>query len=366
MVVSHGVGSGIKKQEIDQLKNNGIIFFDVPSLEKSSNSRKIFLCLKATLKKPTMLRYWRKLETWSRMELFSGYYIWERIRELHPDIVHIHFGHRASILANFEIKQPVVVTWHGYDVNCVPKSRGIGIYNNLFQKSWKHTVGSNFAKKRIISLGALDENVSVIPLGIDLKHFSFVERQIIADSPFKVISVGRLDEVKGHKYLIQAVSELVNSGLKLELEIIGDGPLKNELRRLVLATRNSDNIYLLGAKTSKEVFKRLKTAALFCLTGIEASNGSIETQGMVFAEAQATGLPVIGSAIGGIPESLIDQKTGFLCPPGDIQSIKNAIKFFLKNPQVITEFGREGRNFVEHKFSMINMADAFEKLYHSL
>jgi len=86
----------------------------------------------------------------------------------------------------------------------------------------------------------------------------------------------------------------------------------------------------------------------------------------VFAEAQATGLPVIGSAVGGVSESMIDAHTGMLCPPSNVVSIRQAILFFLENRQAINEFGARGRSFVESEFALNHMTDAFDSLYQSL
>jgi colanic acid/amylovoran biosynthesis glycosyltransferase len=292
---------------------------------------------------------------------------WERrlaISAAGADFVHVHYGTFAGALHRFGLPEGSLVTWHGYDANEVPRRRGEAMYRELFAGPYRHTVGSSFMSERLVQLGADPGSISLIPMGIDLERFPFVSREPLRPgAAMRLVSVGRLDEMKGHRFLIQAVARLLDDGRDLDLRIIGDGPLAGHLRRQVQATGHADRINLLGAQPSEQVAEELAGAHLFALTGVVASTGRVETQGVVFAEAQATGLPVISCDVGGVSDSLIDGETGVLCPPGDVDAIARAIASFIDDPAKVEAFGRRGREFVEERFSVETMLDSFERLY---
>jgi colanic acid/amylovoran biosynthesis glycosyltransferase len=292
---------------------------------------------------------------------------WERLLAIAaagPDLVHVHYGTFAGALHRFGLPEGSVVTWHGYDANEVPRRRGDAMYRELFAGPYRHTVGSSFMRERLVQLGADPATISLIPMGIDLDRFPCVPRESLGPgATLRLVSVGRLDEMKGHGFLIQAAARLLDDGRDIDLRIIGDGPLAGDLHRQVQATGHADRIKLLGAQPSEQVTQELARAHLFALTGVVASTGRVETQGVVFAEAQATGLPVIACNVGGVSDSLIDGETGVLCPPGDVEAIASAIASFMDDPAKLECFGRRARAFVEERFSVETMLDSFERLY---
>ena len=363
-VISCGVGESISFSEVKEIDLIGVRRFNIPCFGKNRICNFIRI-LATTIRHLKMVQYWFPKYPLSRSEIFWSRSVWEKIQYINPDVIHIHLGIRAASLVRYKASRKAIVTWHGYDANCLPNKRGDNMYRELFQTSLQHTVGSAFMQKRLEYLGASSEKISKISMGIDLNYFAYKERLNIPFKPLRIISVGRLEEVKGHTFLIQAVIELLDKGEEIELRIIGDGSLKNQLSMQAAASQYSSAIQLLGAKKSSEVLTELYAANLFCLTGVAAVSG-IESQGVVFAEAQATGLPVVGSSIGGVPDSLIAGKTGLLCPPGDVPAIKRAIRFFIKDREAISAFGRQGRAFVESKFSLGMMLDSFESVYQSI
>jgi colanic acid/amylovoran biosynthesis glycosyltransferase len=174
-----------------------------------------------------------------------------------------------------------------------------------------------------------------------------------------------LDEVKGHTFLIQAVSELCSEGIPVSLAIIGDGPLRGQLEEQISSSDGGRAIALLGAKKREDVREALLDSDVFALAGVVSQSGAAETQGLVLIEAQAVGLPVVCTRVGGVPDSINDGETGILCEPGNITAIKKAIRFFAEHPDERFRYGKAGRHFVEGKFSVERMLDAFEKLYES-
>lgn len=363
-VISCGPGAGIQPDEIDEIDLSGVKRVDVTCFGRNRFSN-LYSLLKILVRSPKMIQHLFPAGPWTRREMFLAHEVWKKIKWVEPDILHIHFGHKAGLLSRYSTlpAATTIVTWHGYDANCMPRLRGKSMYKELFLKPVRHTVGSSFMQQKLENLGAQSAYITQIPMGIDLDYFTYKSRYYSHINPLRIIAVGRLDEMKGYTFLIQAVSEILNEGVDIQLRIVGDGPLKQELETQILNTRNPSKIQLIGAKRKHEILSELHAADLFCLTGVEASSGRIETQGIVFLEAQATGLPVIGSAIGGVSDSLVDGETGLLCFPKNPSSIKKAIKFFVENNEAINEYGENARKFVELNFSINNMLDAFEALY---
>lgn len=283
------------------------------------------------------------------------------------DILHVHFGMFAIPI--FQLKDAgllngdVVVTWHGVDANVYPRKYGEDIYRELIARQAVHTVGSHFMLHRLEQLGSDGSGVHLVPMGIDLEYFSNIDRDFIAGSALRVVSVGRLAEMKGHIYLIHAIANLIKQDKNVNLTIIGEGPERSTLEDIISQFSLEKKIYLLGAQSTAEVRAIMRKSHIFALTGICAKDGFVETQGVVFAEAQASALPVIGSRVGGVPDSLEEYKTGLLCAPGNVDQIMDAILFFINNPSAVREFGIAGREFIERSFSIEGMIDKFEEIY---
>jgi colanic acid/amylovoran biosynthesis glycosyltransferase len=186
-------------------------------------------------------------------------------------------------------------------------------------------------------------------------EFPFKERSLQENEEVKLLSVGSLVPVKGHEYLIKALNVLRHDHpeVKFNLEIVGDGELKEELENLIIDLSLENYVTLSGFKTQNELIHIYLNAHLFIHPSIETNTGSKEAQGLVIQEAQATGLPVIASRIGGIPEGLIENKTGILVNEKDIEGLKNAVLEMLDRSNQWGEMGRKGRIFVEQEFDVV-------------
>lgn len=292
------------------------------------------------------------------------------IRRWRPEVVHIHYGDHASNLLGLAggLVDPArcIVTWHGYDINAAQVVAYHGAYARLLGLPVRHSVGSQFVRRRLEALGAPSPAISVVPMGIDLERFAFRPRGYRRGEPLRLFSVGRLEPVKGHDVLIAAVSRLRAEGLPVTVRIAGGGRLQGELQRQIDAAGLGDHVHLLGAVPAVTVAQEMQTAHLFALTGVAEASGKVESQGVVYAEAQATGLPVIGARMGGVPEALVDGQTGRLCEPGDVGSVCEAIRFFADDPERIGRFGAAGREFVARSFSIDLTIDRFESLYREI
>jgi colanic acid/amylovoran biosynthesis glycosyltransferase len=149
----------------------------------------------------------------------------------------------------------------------------------------------------------------------------------------------------------------------IEMTIIGEGPLKNRITRLINVLGLSKEISLPGFIPHKEVYNQMKKSHIFILPSITSSSGAKEGIPNVLMEAQATGLPVISTYHAGIPELVLDGESGYLVKEGDIPNLANNLINLIENPDLRMEFGKKGRKHVEKQFNLDKQVKKLEEIY---
>ncbi len=263
------------------------------------------------------------------------------------DVVHCHFGPNGLIgafLKDCGLASRLVVTFHGSDINSYPNRYGTRVYATLYDRADAVTAGSSFIKGKLIANGCPEEKISLLPAGIRIEERSgapFAQRR-----PQSILSVGRLVEVKGYRYAVEALTLLRKQFPRLQLEIVGDGPERPELEALASRLGVSPNLRFLGSKSDVEVAELYRQSSVFVLPSIRARDGAEEGQGLVLQEAQAAGLPVVSTKVGGIPEGVRDGCTGFLVDQKDPAALAERIGELLADEGMRERMGRAARDFV--------------------
>lgn len=235
----------------------------------------------------------------------------------------------------------LIVTFHGTDINAVPGKYGRNIYRPLFASADRVTVGSSFIRGKCIAHGCPPEKITVLPMGIPLRP---LPQKTNYGAYF--LSVGRLTEVKGFRYSLEAFSLIAPEYPDTRYYIAGAGPLLDSLTRTIKTLNLVGRVSLLGEKTDRELASLYLNALAFIIPSIRAGDGSEEGQGLVVQEAESYGLPVIGAATGGIPDGVIQGVTGWLVPEKSPRDLAEKMTFFLKNPDARRRFGEAGKRFV--------------------
>lgn len=366
-VVAREIGKNISSNEINKIDSLNVQRIYIDFIRTSNAKRKILneimKLILLFLRHPSLYNFFKKNKKWSRYEMLWSARAAKLINSKQPTIVHIHQGFLAAQLYNFNLNSKIITTWHGHDANVKPRVFGEDLYHSLFKKDAIHTVGSTFMFNRLINLGCPRAKIKNIPMGIDLNSFDYVDRSKKRIKNLDLISIGRLDEMKGHKYLINALSILKSRDILINLKIIGDGPLKKELKNQIKEKNLSVNINLLGSQNSEFIIKELAASDLFVLAGVVADSGRVETQGVAIIEAQASGLPVIVTDVGGVSESLLPSKTGQLVASRDATAIADAITNYINHKELLSKHGRAGHEFVKKNFSIQRMLQSFEEVY---
>ncbi len=316
-----------------------------------------------TLDSLNFFRYRRKaislglLHEWLPSQSFSQDY----------DVIHCHFGpngQRALLMQEVRGTQvPIITSFHGYDANRLPRTYGSGLYKTLFKQGDLFTVGSEFMRRRILSLGAPANRIVKLPMGVDISRYQFVERRKAKDDELRLLTIARLVEVKGIEYALRAVAIVKKKYPRLIYQIAGDGPLRNELEALAKELGLDQAVEFIGAVTQEDALSLYETAHCFILPSIVTESGEEESQSVVLAEAQASGLPVIATAIGGIPESIRDGESGLLVPSRNPEALAYAILCLADHPEKWGRMGQAGRAHVEKGFNLEKLNDRLVELY---
>jgi len=167
--------------------------------------------------------------------------------------------------------------------------------------------------------------------------------------------IARLSPVKGHKYLLMAVKELLKQYPRLEVLIIGDGPAKKELVELTMSSDLGRCTFIEESTIDTRI--PLSIMDVFVLPSVQ------EGLGLSVLEAMAAGVPVVASNVGGVYSLIKDAETGFLVPPKDPVALANAISRMLADKKSALAMANTAREKVKEKFSLQDMAERVEAVY---
>lgn len=268
--------------------------------------------------------------------LFFG--LWLKIKKIGKgyDKVHAHWIIPQGIVQSF-LGGRYTITGHGGDVT----SLNIGIIKKLkvrcLNKAKNITVVSKALEEEVKKLYP-KAKVEIISMGCDTLKFGkayFKKNYFDQDNKKVILFVGRLAEKKGVTYLIDAMKYIDG-----KLVIVGDGPLKNSLMKQ--AERYGDRIVFWGAKTHEELKTIYASADIFVAPSVTAKDGDKEGLGLVLLEAMASGLPVVGSDSGGIPEIVKDGYNGFLVAERDVEGLAKRINILLNSDRIRNKFSENG------------------------
>lgn len=193
-----------------------------------------------------------------------------------------------------------------------------------------------------------------VNLGIDIEKFQPIKKE--DKNIVEFLFVGRIVPIKNIPFLINGFIEAYKENKNMVLNIVGEGD-KEEVELVKNLARGYTNIKFLGKKSGSELVEQYQNSDVFILTS------NYDNYPNVVFEAMASGLPVIGTNVGGIPSQVIDKKTGYLVELNNIEQLKNRILEFASNKEVSEEFGQAGRERVEQEFSWDKSAEQLETIY---
>jgi len=294
--------------------------------------------------------------------LLAAHAVFPQVRSFAPDLIFSFFLYPdgyAALKTGQKLSVPVTAMSIGSDLNRMPDP----IYSHHVQTLLKgldflFTV-SDELRNKALSLGASQDKTRTILNGCDRSVF-FVRnkhearRELRIEGTAKVILyVGRMDKKKGLRELVSAVSKLREGGLNAQAYLVGDGPDRLSVQRLILSAKASGYIHLKRPCAFEEVPKWMAAADVVTLPSyMEGCPNTV-------LEAVNCGRPVVATNVGGIPE-LLSSECGKLVPPRDPVALANALRHVLQanwDSEAISESMRRGWDLVTE-----DLLETFESL----
>ena len=301
--------------------------------------------------------------------LFSA--LVRRVRALHHrmpiDLIHAHgplpAGH-AALLLKRELGLPFVVSVHGLDAYAdrqVPGRPGEWcrrVSRLVFQSADRVICISEHVREQVLT-GSPSTKTGLVYNGADPGLFRPAAEAIpLPPSGLQtIVSIGNLILIKGHDLLLRALAVLSEKHSSLSCDIVGDGPLRENLEALAKDLGVNDRVRFLGRQSRREVADLLRSATLFALPSF------YEGLGCVYLEAMATGKAVVGCRGQGIEEIIHHGRNGWLVVPNDVGDLTSGLATLLENAELRARIAIEGRRTVLQSFTIERQAESLLRIY---
>ncbi len=283
-------------------------------------------------------------------------------------LIRAYFGHGGirMLPVSKKLNIPLVTSFHGALVTSISKSWWyLRRQETLFEKGDLFLARSEDTKKEMVDLGCAPQKIVVHYGGVDVNKFRFRKKPPDGER-IKILMCGRFVEKKGFEYGIRAFAKLGKAHKSVALTLIGDGKLRGKMESLVDSLNLSPRVQFLGMLSHEEVQRQMEASDIFLSPNVTAWDGNREGIPNTIKEAMATGLPIVSTNHAGIPELVIDKKTGFLVPEKDIEGLVDRLGYLIAHPELWEKLGSQGREVVEEKFNLYKQTSRLEEIYAKL
>jgi colanic acid/amylovoran biosynthesis glycosyltransferase len=288
------------------------------------------------------------------------------LRRHGADLMHIYFGHTGVHLLPFieQWDKPCVVSFHGADVAHKPEIKDYpGKLRRLFNAVPLVFARSQSLADRLTQLGCPPEKLRINRTGIPLNEFPLVNREPPRDGKWKVVQACRLIPKKGVATSLRAFAIFKKDYPRAELFIAGKGPLQPELEMLAGGLGIARDVHFVGFLSQQKLHELYANAHLFVHPSEISPNQDQEGVPNSVLEAMATGLPVVATRHGGIPEAVDHGRTGFLVAEEDHVGLANAMQLIVSSPVLLQEMGVRAHATIKERFEQETQIDHLESFY---
>ncbi len=229
------------------------------------------------------------------------------------------------------------------------------------------TVSNANARHIASAFGVSLKRIRVIPCGVDIDFFKpaefggfRVQRSTLLTTLPLIVCVARQVPVKNLRLLLEVCALLRARAVKFHLVLVGDGPMRKDLERMLQPLGLEDCVEFTGALEQRCVLGWWQRASVAVLTS--------ENEGMpvCLMEAAACGIPAVATAVGGVPELILNGRTGLLVPPGDATALAAALQTLLQDAVLAHRMGDAARKHAEGRFSVRAQVDRLLALWAEL
>jgi glycosyltransferase involved in cell wall biosynthesis len=324
-------------------------------------------------------RYWTTLltllrRTWGSARYFLGglvlfpkaVYFARRMTATRIEHVHAHFANHPAAVA-WVIHRltgiPYSFTAHGSDLHLERRM----LEEKAAAAAFVVTI-SEYNRQLILEECGPSTTAKVVVIHCGVDTAVIRPRPAPAPSageqrPFRIVCVGTLHEVKGQTYLLEACRRLSERGLQFTCHLVGDGPDRPRLSKQARQGGIGDRVHFRGWLTREEVRQVLDDADAVAAPSVLARSGSREGIPVALMEAMASGVPVVASRLSGIPELVVNDETGLLVEPRDVEGLAVALERLHGDAGLRRRLGKAGREKVEREFDLQRNASMLVKRF---
>jgi sugar transferase (PEP-CTERM/EpsH1 system associated) len=290
-------------------------------------------------------------------------------RAWRPHIVHSrNWGAIEAIPAARWTNVPVAIhSEHGYELDML---KGLPLRRRLLRRGFYHMADAVFAVSRDLSsyharqVGWNNGRISTIYNGVDTNRFAprTTDRRLIREQfglpegRFVIGMAGRLVAIKSYPTVLKAAVKLLEMGYDISVLVVGAGPERKALEQG--ASQLGERAIFLGERHDLPV--------LYNAMDVFVQSSICEGMSNTLLEAMASGVPVVATRVGGNPELVQDETTGFLFSPGDVAALGTKLALLAKSPSLCQQLGESARQRAQTEFGLSQMLAAYERLYMSL
>ena len=304
----------------------------------------------------------RKIAAKNLAILPKAVFVANLLRNKRVEHIHAHWGSTTATMA-WIISEltgiPWSVTFHRWDIK----------ENNMLEEKVKSAkfvrcISEN-GRDELLNMisGKYKNKVKVIHMGVKTPDKTS-EAKIDRDF-FTIVTPANLLEVKGHKFLVEACSILIERGIEcFQCIFYGGGPLKEKLENMIKEKNLTEYIKMPGVIPHERLIDMYKNHRIdmVVLPSITTSNGEHEGIPVALMEAMAAGVPVISTTTGGIPE-LLGNGAGILVPPEDCEALADAIQLLMKDSEMRSKLSAQGRAKIEKEFAISAIVKKLVELF---
>jgi colanic acid/amylovoran biosynthesis glycosyltransferase len=286
------------------------------------------------------------------------------------DILHCQFAPLAEHVIKHRkagfLSGRLVVNFRGYDISELVMTRGEHLYDYVWPEADAFVSNCEHFRQRAIAIGCPEDRITVVGSGLRLESFPYEPIRMVSPGPVKFLMVGRLIERKGFQVALPAIARYASAtGQPVQVDIVGDGPLRQHLTQLAMECGLGEVVSFHGAQSHKAIADFIRQCDVFIAPSMTCPKGGQDAPVNTLKEAMAMGRPVIATRHGGIAELVIDGETGILCEENDIDSLEDGVRRLLAMQPAWPQMLTDARQAVEDTYALSRTTDALIKVYQS-
>lgn len=283
-----------------------------------------------------------------------------------PDLMHVYFGntgvHLLPLIRAWD--RPTILSFHGMDVQARPEEKG---YLQKLREVLKIVplvlVRSDSIGRRLVDLGCAEEKIRLNRTGIPLDRFPTVERVAPTDGAWHFVQACRLIPKKGLPTALRAFHVVAKDFPKARFTLAGTGPMQGELERLCAELGLGERVHFTGFLDQARLRELYEQAHVFLHPSELAPDANQEGVPNSMLEAMASGLPVIATRHGGIPEAVDHEGQGLLVPEKQPAALAEAIGRLCRDVNLWAQLGKSAARRVMEEFAQARQIERLEAAY---